>query len=282
MDPQKFLLIAILAVAVLLLTYSYRENFFFGAGAVNVTWTAPSYNNPNLLYSWKVCQTGPTAPACAGTDPTKWPGKIQTTTDTSCVLDDTTCPGCDFGNKLLFAVMDTDPNTNLSSGWATTTIDLTGNVQGSEGIIDSQTGESLAVGSTNFEVSLTLKQNVFGASTTAELIMKVQRGSTVFELQKPVKFLPTVTTGVVYFDGTFTDVALWGATPPGRLQGGDVVSYQSLVIATAENGPVYYYGGGSIAVKAAAPPHQILADGKFKGCSFLFVLNRWRRTSGLE
>jgi hypothetical protein len=249
--------ICVIALCILgILFFRHREHFFFGKSSVQVSWVPPAYpNQQNLIYSWKTCEMGSTNPSCSGTDPTKWPGNVQTTTDTDVTLDEDTCPKCDFGGKILFAVMATDKVTNLSSGWATTTIDLTSTVSGSPAILDDQTGEPLSVGTVKFSQEVVLGSNVFGSKPLAEAMLQVTRGSTVYETQQPLKLAPVSnsnTTGFV--NGTFTDPTIWGATPPGALQGGDVVSYQDLIVGTGKNGPIYYYGGNSITIKASAPP----------------------------
>lgn len=260
MRLEILLLIVLLIFTGYMLATQNIDHFFNNNSSISVAWVsvpgAASYN-------WKVCNTSTCDP-----NPDNWPGNPQNSTTNSATLNSTTCPGCDFGASIQFAVQTVGSN-GLNSTWTTITIDLHSYLKvNQQHMINSAANQTPPkAGDTSSLYQIAFVQPIpQGMYEKNFAYVTLVRGGTTYYYKSPVQY-STLPNKSFYAVQTTIDYSAantnWNVPiPGGALVAGDIITVESLFANIGvsgptwpppnDNGPVYYFG--SYQVTSQAPP----------------------------
>ncbi len=244
MDPLYLILGLVILIGIIILLSpceKKKDHFFNDHAAVIISW-APSPSPNQVIYNWRVCNA-----ASCPTDPTMWSSPIQVTAVPNVVLNNATCPGCDFGQTIVLAVQAQDTMTQVTSTWATYTVDLSIGTTAGASLSNVDQARSPLVAGDSQLMFLTTVTAPSGVNMNLELT--VVRGTQTF-----VSYTPLYGT----HPGTVvdaTDPTMWeNSDVPEALAGGDIVT---AVAAIYGGQNILYYTSPPITVQIAtvmAPP----------------------------
>jgi len=251
--------IAALIVLGYILCTRQIDHFFYDNNSVTIGWDSVT---GAASYNWKVCNSETCDP-----NPDNWSSPAQNSTTNTAVLNSTTCPTCDFGSTIQFAVQTVGAN-GLNSSWTTIALDLHSYLKvNQQRMVTSATNSSPPkVGDTSSLYQIAFYQPIpIGQYEQNFAYVTLNRGGTIYHYNTPVQYTPDKNS--LYVSSTTIDYTSantnWNSPiPGGALAAGDIISVASLFANIGvkgptwpppnDQGPVYYYG--SYQVTSQSPP----------------------------